>query len=185
MAEYRLAKVATELDLSFQLLADMLNKQGFDVMPKPTTKITEEMYHVLLREFSAEKAAKDEENLLKFNRENKPTPPHPVELIAKRITPISQLLVESEVKVPKLDPEKLATRLNDAHGPKVLGKIDIGVKKYKGDEEQKRQNANRKLAILENIIALVEYEENEQSFICGSNYFRFVAYNIELIQPSV
>ena len=44
MAEYRLAKVATELNRSFQVLADVLNQRGFDVMPKPTTKITEDMY---------------------------------------------------------------------------------------------------------------------------------------------
>jgi len=33
MAEYRLAKVATELNRSFQVLADVLNQRGFDVMP--------------------------------------------------------------------------------------------------------------------------------------------------------
>ena len=65
MAEYRLAKVATELNRSFQALADLLNQQGFDVMPKPTTKITEDMYQALLREFSADKAAKDEAKLQK------------------------------------------------------------------------------------------------------------------------
>ena len=75
MAEYRLAKVATELNRSFQVLADVLNQRGFDVMPKPTTKITEDMYQALLREFSADKAAKDEAKLLKTNRDNKPTPP--------------------------------------------------------------------------------------------------------------
>ena len=75
MAEYRLAKVATELNRSFQVLADVLNQRGFDVMPKPTTKITEDMYQALLREFSADKAAKDEAKLLKTNRDNKSTPP--------------------------------------------------------------------------------------------------------------
>ncbi|MFM2255850.1 MAG: hypothetical protein RLZZ47_1339 [Bacteroidota bacterium] len=50
MAEYRLAKVATELNRSFQVLADVLNQRGFDVMPKPTTKITEDMYQALLRD---------------------------------------------------------------------------------------------------------------------------------------
>jgi hypothetical protein len=53
--EYRLAKVASELNRSFQALADLLNQQGFDVMPKPTTKITEEMYQTLLSEFSIAK----------------------------------------------------------------------------------------------------------------------------------
>ncbi|MFM1791888.1 MAG: hypothetical protein RLZZ252_242, partial [Bacteroidota bacterium] len=36
MAEYRLAKVASELNRSAQALADFLNGKGFDVAPKPT-----------------------------------------------------------------------------------------------------------------------------------------------------
>ena len=62
MAEYRLAKVATELNRSFQALADLLNQQGFDVMPKPTTKITEDMYQALLRECIAAGRPTDAQN---------------------------------------------------------------------------------------------------------------------------
>jgi len=76
--EYRLAKVATELNRSFQALADLLNQQGFDVTPKPTTKITEDMYQSLLREFSAGRAARDEAKLLKSNLGPKSTAPDPV-----------------------------------------------------------------------------------------------------------
>jgi superfamily II DNA or RNA helicase len=55
--EYRLAKVATELNRSFQNLADIINLKGFNIKPKPTTKITEEMYQILLSEFSVLKKA--------------------------------------------------------------------------------------------------------------------------------
>ena len=134
MAEYRLAKVATELNRSFQVLADVLNQRGFDVMPKPTTKITEDMYQALLREFSADKAAKDEAKLLKSNRDTKPTPPPaPAAPVApaKPAAPTPVPVVEPEVKTPESTTEKLATRTEEVQGPKILGKIDIGGKKSK------------------------------------------------------
>ena len=129
MAEYRLAKVATELNRSFQALADLLNQQGFDVMPKPTTKITEDMYQALLREFSADKAAKDEAKLLKSNRDPKPAAVIPV---ATKPTPAVEVLAKVEPKTPTPEPipqEKMASKLEELAGPKILGKIDIGKKK--------------------------------------------------------
>ena len=129
MAEYRLAKVATELNRSFQALADLLNQQGFDVMPKPTTKITEDMYQALLREFSADKAAKDEAKLLKSNRDPKPATVIPV---ATKPTPAVEVLAKVEPKTPTpetIPQEKMASKLEELAGPKILGKIDIGKKK--------------------------------------------------------
>ena len=129
MAEYRLAKVATELNRSFQALADLLNQQGFDVMPKPTTKITEDMYQALLREFSADKAAKDEAKLLKSNRDPKPAAVIPV---ATKPAPAVEVLAKVEPKAPTPEPipqEKMASKLEELAGPKILGKIDIGKKK--------------------------------------------------------
>jgi len=133
MAEYRLAKVATELNRSFQVLADVLNQRGFDVMPKPTTKITEDMYQALLHEFSADKAAKDEAKLLKTNRDNKPTPPPaPAPApAAKPTTPLAKPAAEEEVKTSEPTAEKLVSRPDEVVGPKILGKIDIGGKNPK------------------------------------------------------
>ena len=129
MAEYRLAKVATELNRSFQALADLLNQQGFDVMPKPTTKITEDMYQALLREFSADKAAKDEAKLLKSNRDPKPATVIPV---ATKPTPAVEVLATVEPKALTPEPipqEKMASKLEELAGPKILRKIDIGKNK--------------------------------------------------------
>ncbi len=133
MAEYRLAKVATELNRSFQVLADVLNQRGFDVMPKPTTKITEDMYQALLREFSADKAAKDEAKLLKTNRDIKPTPPPTTAPVAKTTTPTPPPEVEPELKATEPTTEKVVTRSEEVQGPKILGKIDIGGKKPKAE----------------------------------------------------
>ena len=67
MAEYRLAKVAGELNRSFTALAEFLKQKGFDVEARPTTKINEDMYQACLQEFSADKAAKEAAQK-KFNK---------------------------------------------------------------------------------------------------------------------
>ncbi len=138
MAEYRLAKVASELNRSAQALADFLNGKGFDVAPKPTTKITEEMYDALLREFSADKAAKDEAKLLKTNREQKTAAPvtqvpkstnAPVVKTEEKVveTPVeTPTTVETPVEAPT---EKVEARKEEIAGPKILGKIDLNPKK--------------------------------------------------------
>lgn len=146
MAEYRLAKVATELNRSFQVLADVLNQRGFDVMPKPTTKITEDMYQALLREFSADKAAKDEAKLLKSNRDSKPTPPPAAPTApvtpAKPASPTPSTVVEPDVKAPEPNTETQKSHTEEIQGPKILGKIDIGGKKSKTETPKNESTAN-------------------------------------------
>ncbi|MFM1899076.1 MAG: hypothetical protein RL577_1316, partial [Bacteroidota bacterium] len=78
MAEYRLAKVASELNRSAQVLAEFLNNSGFQVEPRPTTKISDEMYRALVEEFSADKAAREEANQLKSVKSPRPVSPEPV-----------------------------------------------------------------------------------------------------------
>ncbi len=153
MAEYRLAKVASELNRSAQALADFLNGKGFDVAPKPTTKISEEMYDVLLQEFSKDKAAKDEAKLLKTQRDirqgtavpptpaTKPTTPK----VEEKVTPvksepevISAPVSATEESVIAETPEKTEVRKEELAGPKILGKIDLNPKKSTPKEVEKK-----------------------------------------------
>lgn len=64
---YRINKVATELNVSFQTLVDKLTLKGFEVENKPTTKIDQEMYDFLHTEFKSDKAAKEESKSLKLS----------------------------------------------------------------------------------------------------------------------
>ncbi|GDX53010.1 translation initiation factor IF-2 [Bacteroidota bacterium] len=56
--EKRIAAVARELNVGLNHLIDHLNAKGFKVENKPTTKITNEMYEALLREFQKDKTEK-------------------------------------------------------------------------------------------------------------------------------
>ncbi len=57
---YRIKSVATEMGVGVQTIAEELNKNGFEVDSKPTTKISEEMYQLLLKEFKSDKEAREE-----------------------------------------------------------------------------------------------------------------------------
>lgn len=146
MPEYRLAKVAGELNRSAKDLAEYLNSKGFDVDGKPTTKISEEMHNLLLDEFSADKAAKEEANQLKSIRDAKaPTPPPPAKVVAPPPpvvkapevpkptpppAPKPPVVEEKPVVVePPVEEEKTTTK--KVEGPKILGKIELPVKKSK------------------------------------------------------
>ncbi|MFM2255849.1 MAG: translation initiation factor, partial [Bacteroidota bacterium] len=90
----------------------------------------------MLREFSADKAAKDEAKLLKTSRDSKPTPP-PATPAAKTPAPVAKPAAEPEIvstQTTEVEPEKIITRSEEVQGPKILGKIDIGGKKPKTEE---------------------------------------------------
>jgi translation initiation factor IF-2 len=56
----RLSKVAREFNLGITTIVDFLRKKGHDVNPDPNTKVSEEQYHVLLKEYSSEINVKKE-----------------------------------------------------------------------------------------------------------------------------
>ncbi len=60
----RLNAVVKELNVGIQTLVEHLAKKGFTVENKPTTKITGEMYQVLLSAFQSDKKVKDDAKAL-------------------------------------------------------------------------------------------------------------------------
>ncbi|GHE42179.1 translation initiation factor IF-2 [Sphingobacterium griseoflavum] len=55
-----LLKAAKELNIGIGTAVDFLGKKGFDVESKPSTKLSPDMYAVLLKEFQGDKIVKDE-----------------------------------------------------------------------------------------------------------------------------
>ena len=64
---YRINKVAVELNVGYETLIAHLNDNGFALEVKPTAKIDQDMYGLLLSEFQSEKAAKEESRAIKYN----------------------------------------------------------------------------------------------------------------------
>ncbi|MBM3921182.1 MAG: translation initiation factor IF-2 [Sphingomonadales bacterium] len=150
MAEYRLAKVASELNRSYQILADTLKGKGFSVDAKPTTKITEEMYQVLVQEFAADKSAREEANKLKTNREGKPlAPPPATKPLATKTEepepakPLAPVKPEVTATPPAEETEKMEAHKEELSGPKILGKIEIAIKKGKASKTEDKPEAKK------------------------------------------
>ena len=56
----RLSKVAREFNLGIATIVDFLQKKGFDISTNPNTKVSEEQYNLLLKEYSSEINVKKE-----------------------------------------------------------------------------------------------------------------------------
>ena len=64
----RLNAVVKELNVGMQTLVDHLAKKGHSIEAKPTTKLSEEQYKVLLSDFQSEKKNKEESKQLSHNK---------------------------------------------------------------------------------------------------------------------
>jgi competence protein ComFC len=145
MAEYILAKVATEVGKSFQMLADVLNQRGFDVMPKPTAKITEVMYQILLNEFLVEKTAVDTVKYSESNSVDKSTQPSSIKTGAKPFVSFYKHLEEIELNAPNQVAGNRDNNAEGVKGPKILRKIDITVVKSKKDIPERELSKSAKV----------------------------------------
>ena len=56
----RLSKAAKEFNVGKDTIVEFLGKKGFQVDPSPNTKLTSEMYELLVKEYQGEKEVKNE-----------------------------------------------------------------------------------------------------------------------------
>ena len=117
----RLNKVLRELNISLDRAVDHLTSKGHDVEARPTTKITDEVYQVLLDEFQTDKSKKvaskevavekqkeKEELRLKLEQEQEER-----RLVRERRQAASQEVIKAKAELS---------------GPKTVGKIDLDKK---------------------------------------------------------
>ncbi|MEX0273028.1 MAG: translation initiation factor IF-2 N-terminal domain-containing protein, partial [Flavobacteriaceae bacterium] len=120
-ATIRLNKVLRELNISLDRAVDYLNAKGYDVEARPTTKISDEVYQVLLDEFQTDMSKKVASKEVGEEKRK--------EKEAIRI----QLEKEQEEKrlargTKAPEPEVVKARI-ELSGPKTVGKIDLNPKK--------------------------------------------------------
>ncbi|MCY4779041.1 translation initiation factor IF-2 [Sphingobacterium sp. UT-1RO-CII-1] len=135
-----LLKAAKELNIGIGTAVDFLEKKGFDVDSKPSTKLSPDMYAVLLKEFQGDKIVKDEAKQIvigKIRREESAAgtggayPTESKEDAQQDIKEISEEakapVEEKPVKVKEEESEKVKeeTKKEDFGALKVVGKIDL------------------------------------------------------------
>ena len=110
----RLSKVTKECNVGLQTVVEFLQKKGFgDVEASPNSKISEDQYELLLKEFSPDKGLRTQaEKLSQQRQENKE----------------SKKASSRSAKQQK-KPEMIKVEVKKVDGPKVLGHIDLDAAK--------------------------------------------------------
>lgn len=141
-----LLKAAKELNIGLQTAVESLGKKGFNVEAKPNTKLSEEMYNALLKEYQGDKNIKEEARQIvigKIRRDDTPSAPErqerpeakkaqetePEEILIKNAGTFSPEPVE---KVKGDEPAETASKGEPGKpGVKIVGKIDLDAFKRK------------------------------------------------------
>ncbi len=128
MATLRLNKVLRELNISLDRAVEHLSKQGFEIEARPTTKISDEIYNVLLDEFQTDKSKKVASREV---GEEKRKEKEALRIAQEQEQEKKRLEEEAKKEIFKPEGEKLT-------GLKPVGKIDLdgGKKEAKAPEEK-------------------------------------------------
>lgn len=155
-----LLKAAKELNIGIGTAVDFLVKSGFEVDSKPSTKLSGEMYNVLLKEFQGDKIVKDEAKQIvigKIRRDESPAENKIIPDVEEKST-LEEKPAQKEVIASKestVDPvesadneEKKTTEEKEhtAGALKVVGKIDLdNLARGKAKPKEKAIEENEKV----------------------------------------
>ena len=129
----RLASAAKELNVGTATIVEHLHSKGFkDVANSPNTKLTEEQYEILLREFRGDKDVKDKAEQINIGKRKE-----------EELT-IKEALKEMPKVVEKVEEEIIAVK-HEVEGPKIVGKIDLD-KPKKSKTEKKEEEKEEEVA---------------------------------------
>ncbi|AWX45095.1 Translation initiation factor IF-2 [Flagellimonas maritima] len=124
----RLNKVLRELNISLDRAVDYLSSVGHEVEARPTTKITDEVYQVLLDEFQTDKSKKVASKEVGEEKRK--------EKEALRIQ-IEQEQEERRLARERRNAQQVIKAKVELSGPKTVGKIDLNKKVEKPKIEEK------------------------------------------------
>ncbi|WP_420571771.1 translation initiation factor IF-2 [Kordia sp.] len=124
----RLSKVLRELNISIDRAVDFLTQKGFAVEKRPTTKISQEIYNVLLDGFQTDKSKKVASKELGEEKR-------------KEKEALREQLVKEQEEAQRLreEREKVVRAKANLSGPKTIGKIDLNPQKDTSPSVQKEE----------------------------------------------
>ena len=124
----RLGKAAGEFNVAISTITALLKKKNFDIVESPNTKLTPEMYDILLQEFLGEKLVKEEAQKIEigtFKKEEETTETSIAEKAHEEEPQVEDVLIK---KPNVIEHEPIEITVEPVQ-PKIVGKIDIEPKK--------------------------------------------------------
>jgi translation initiation factor IF-2 len=121
--------IIRELNVGVHTIEEFLKSKGIEIKAKPTTKVSDEVFNMLLEEFDTDRKLR--------NKIDQAAQAHKEELKkAKEASKTEKAEEEQPAKEPRKEPEiKVA--------PKIVGKIDLDKDKKKKEEEKKKTEAKQ------------------------------------------
>ena len=143
-----LLKTAKELNIGLSTAVEFLGKKGFKVEARPNTKLTDEMYDVLLKEYQGDKIVKEEAKQIVIGKIRRDDVPFAVEklepqqskefeqeeILIKNVNPFTTPVAEKPKDTALAEPTPDEGSLP---GVKVVGKIDLNQLNSKTRPEKK------------------------------------------------
>lgn len=123
----RLNKVLRELNISLDRAVEYLSQKGHEIEARPTTKISQEVYTILLDEFQTDKSKRDESAEISEEKRKQ-----------KETLRLEQEKLEQEKLAREQAKQEVVKARAAVKKPKAVGKIDLDpkAKKEKEDEEK-------------------------------------------------
>ena len=134
-------KVAKELNIGLGTIADFLGTKGFKIEARPNTKLTEDMYSTLLKEYQGDKILREEAKNIVIGKIRRDDAPHATENLQERndkndseqeeilIKNTGSSLSIEKTPEPAENEVKAAAKAEDSTtstpGVKIVGKIDL------------------------------------------------------------
>jgi translation initiation factor IF-2 len=155
----RIAAASKEFNVGVSHIADFLKEKGFEVDAKPTTKLTEEMYDLLIKEYSKDKVLKekaDQVNIGGARQKPEEEAETTKEAPEKEAAPEKEEEKTEEEEVIRAKKEKVST-------PKVVGKIDVSdTKKKKPAKKEEKTEEVKPAAEKKEEAPAVKEEKKEE-----------------------
>ncbi len=111
----RINKIASDFNVGTKTIIEFLQKNGFNEDFSPNTKVTDEMYGLLEKEFSKDQTIKQQ---------------------AEKISNEAKTKVKKETLTIEDSDDVVAVSVEPAKGPTILGKIDLGGEKHAPKKEE-------------------------------------------------
>ncbi len=177
-----LLKAAKELNIGIGTAVDYLGKKGFDVESKPSTKLSPDMYAVLLKEFQGDKIVKDEAKQIvigKIRRDESTAgtgganPTEALEDIKEDASQTKEVSTSEQPVKAIADAEKLPKeqekteepkKLEESSPLKVVGKIDLdSLNRGKKKPVEKPQAEGKPVVVAEPVKPAVVAEPKKEA----------------------
>lgn len=124
---HRLASAAKDLNVGISTIVETLHAKGFkDVASTPNTKLTEEQYEILLKEFRSDIVTKEKAESINIGKRKE-----------------EEISIKEAIKEVSKKEEEIVAVKHEVEGPKIVGKIDLDKPKKSRTEKPETETVKK------------------------------------------